>query len=61
MFQVGLATQSIWQAAQLATRHPRQTGPDDRARRSTTSVAGERHVPDVQHGERIRVYGHLTV
>ena len=52
MPQVGLTEEGIWQASQLASGHPFQTGADDRARRSFTSLARERHVPNVQYGEQ---------
>lgn len=39
MSEMGLAAQGVRQAAQLAGRRPRETGCDDRTRRSRTSLA----------------------
>ena len=52
MPQVGFTEEGVRQTSQLASRRTFQAGADDRARRSLTSLARERHVPNVQHGEQ---------
>ena len=50
VMQVGKPAQGVWQAASLARGHPKQARCDDLANRECAELAGEHHLPDVQHG-----------